>query len=139
MNSVRGEEVLQITDHEINLLESWETNYKRGLLTFWILFLLTERPGYAYEMSLDIFRISQETMSVNEQSIYRALTRFERMGLVTSENRPSEIGPPRKYYDLSPLGRRLLARFIKRNLEVFQQPEMVELFTNITADFLSEE
>lgn len=115
-----------ITKNEINLLESWETNYKRGLLTFWILLLLSDRPGYAYEMSGDIYRISQETMSVNEQSIYRALTRFERMGLVTSKNRPSEIGPPRKYYDLSPLGRRLLSRFIQRNILVFQQPEMVE-------------
>lgn len=115
-----------ITDSETNMLESWETNYKRGLLTFWILLLLAERPGYAYEMSPDIFRISQETMSVNEQSIYRALTRFEGMGLVTSEIRPSEIGPPRKYYDLSTLGRRLLSRFIQRNILVFQQPEMVE-------------
>jgi PadR family transcriptional regulator, regulatory protein PadR len=87
-----------VNSDESELLQTWEEIYKRGLLTFWLLLLLAERPSYAYEMSSAIQELSQETMSVNEQSIYRALSRFEGMSLVAGVAGPSQIGPPRKYY-----------------------------------------
>ena len=32
------------------LLEQWEGVFKKGLLTFWVLLLLHERPMYVFEM-----------------------------------------------------------------------------------------
>jgi DNA-binding PadR family transcriptional regulator len=104
------------------LLFKWEGVYKRGLLSFWILLLLDEQPSYAYEMAGAIRRISQGTLTVDEKSLYRALSRFEKAGILRSERQKSEIGPARRYYFLSELGKELLIAFIQRNILVFQSP-----------------
>jgi DNA-binding PadR family transcriptional regulator len=106
------------------LLAKWEGVYKKGLLSFWILLLIDERPAYAYEMADEIQRISQGTVSVDEKSLYRALSRFENAEILDSELRKSDIGPSRRYYSLSDLGKELLVRFIERNLVVFNAPEI---------------
>ncbi len=41
-------------------------------------------------------------------TLYPALLRLETTGLVTSERRTSESGPPRKYFALTAAGRRAL-------------------------------
>ena len=108
------------------LLENWESVYKKGLLTFWILLLLDEKPCYPYEMSAEVMRLSQGTISADDNSIYRAVGRFEEMGLVVSERGESQLGPPRKYYRLTENGRELLRRFIQRNILIFQHPVVAE-------------
>ncbi len=109
-----------------NLLSNWEGVYKKGLLTFWLLLLLDEKPRYPYEMSAEVLRASQGTMRADDNSIYRALSRFEDMGLVVSEVGESRLGPPRKYYRLTETGRILLRRFIERNILIFQHPDVAE-------------
>ena len=116
------------------LLFKWEGVYKKGLLSFWILLLLDERPSYAYEMAGEIRRISQGSISVDEKSLYRALSRFEKTGLLTSEQKKSDIGPPRRYYSLSDLGRDLLLRFIERNIAVFTSPEVESKIEHLLGD-----
>ncbi|HEY5271551.1 MAG TPA: helix-turn-helix transcriptional regulator, partial [Anaerolineales bacterium] len=98
------------------LLLNWEEVYKKGLLTFWLLLLLHERAAYAYEINDAVQKISQGTISADNNSIYRALSRFETMGIVTSDLRQSDIGPARKYYGLSEKGVLLLGKFIQRNI-----------------------
>jgi PadR family transcriptional regulator PadR len=106
----------------LNLLDQWESVYKRGLLTFWLLLLLHERPMYVFEMGQELFDSSLGTITADEKSLYRALRRFEAMGLVESTWQPSEVGPRRRYYHLTELGIELLRRFVQRNLQVFQEP-----------------
>jgi DNA-binding PadR family transcriptional regulator len=77
-------------------------------------------------MGAAITGISQGTISVDDNSIYRALSRFEQMGIVKSELQQSEIGPKRKYYSLTKAGVALLAGFIERNILVFQEPSVEE-------------
>lgn len=113
------------------LLENWESVYKRGLLTFWLLLLLDEKPRYPYEMSAEVQRASQGTISADDNSIYRAISRFEEMGLVMSEPGASRLGPPRKYYRLTENGRTLLRRFIERNILIFQHPEVAKRIRRI--------
>jgi DNA-binding PadR family transcriptional regulator len=103
----------------LNLLNQWEETYKKGLLTFWMLLSLTERSMYAYEMKEVINDISQGTVTADEKSIYRALKRFSESKLISAETRPSDIGPARKYFQLTPLGEELLFQFINRNILVF--------------------
>lgn len=108
------------------LLENWESVYKKGLLTFWLLLLLDEKPCYPYEMSAEVMRLSEGTISADDNSNYRAINRFEEMGLVTSQSGESKLGPPRKYYRLTEDGRELLQRFIERNILIFQHPAVAE-------------
>lgn len=107
-----------------DLLEQWEHNYKKGLLTFWMLLALTERPMYAYEMQAKIEEFSQGSVCTDENSIYRALRRFAKAGLISGERRPSDLGPDRKYFHLTAKGQKLLVRFIQRNIQVFQTDEV---------------
>ena len=113
------------------LLENWESVYKKGLLTFWLLLLLDEKPSYPYEMSAAVQSISQGMMTADENSIYRAINRFEEMGLVVSKPQESKVGPPRKYYRLTETGRELLQRFIERNIHVFEIPAVAERIQHV--------
>jgi DNA-binding PadR family transcriptional regulator len=116
-----------MTTADINeLLAKWEETYKKGLLSFWILLLLYERASYPYEMSTVIKDISQETISVDDNSIYRALNRFESIGIVESTYQQSDLGPRRRYYSLTGKGLALLKEFIKRNILVFELPAVAE-------------
>ena len=113
------------------LLENWESVYKKGLLTFWLLLLLDEKPSYPYEMSASVQSISYGMMTADENSIYRAMNRFEEMGIVTSRLQESKVGPSRKYYSLTDTGRELLRRFSERNILIFQSPPVAERIQHI--------
>ena len=115
-----------VNDDISDLLNKWEETYKKGLLSFWILLLLYERASYPYEMSAEVSKISQGTISVDDNSIYRALNRFESVGIVRSELQQSSTGPQRKYYSLTNTGKTLLTEFIQRNIQVFETPSVSE-------------
>ncbi len=117
-----------------NLLEKWEEVYKKGLLSFWMLLVLHRRPAYAFEMNALIQQLSQGTISADDNSLYRALSRFEDMGLVASELQPSPSGPARRYYNLTLDGCQLLRRFIERNVLIFRHEEVEEELKKVTAD-----
>jgi PadR family transcriptional regulator, regulatory protein PadR len=115
----------RVTNDDISdLLTKWEGTYKKGLLSFWILLLLYERPSYPYEMSAEVAKISQGTISVDDNSIYRALNRFELVSIVKSELQQSNTGPQRRYYSLTTAGKTLLTEFIQRNIQVFETPSV---------------
>jgi DNA-binding PadR family transcriptional regulator len=113
------------------LLEQWEDVYKKGLLTFWVLLLLHERPMYVFEMGERLEAVSRGTMCADERSLYRALRRFERAGFVESEWQASDVGPRRRYYCLSELGTELLRRFARRNILLFQEPDVAERLSQL--------
>jgi PadR family transcriptional regulator, regulatory protein PadR len=121
-----------VTNDDISdLLTKWEETYKKGLLSFWILLLLYERPSYPYEMSAEVAKISQGTISVDDNSMYRALNRFEAVGIVKSELQQSNTGPQRRYYSLTKTGKTLLTEFIQRNILVFETPSVSERIATI--------
>ena len=114
------------TDHLDDMLQKWEEVYKRGLLSFWLLLLLYKHPAYPREIDQALAEISLGSISADDNSIYRALSRFEDMGIVSSELQQSELGPPRKYYKLNEKGLQLLAGFIQRNILIFEAPKVKE-------------
>ena len=77
-------------------------------------------------MSDEVSKISQGTISVDDNSIYRALNRFESVGIVRSELQQSSTGPQRRYYSLTNTGKTLLTEFIQRNIQVFETPSVSE-------------
>jgi DNA-binding PadR family transcriptional regulator len=128
LNNTKGilAEIMMANDDISDLLSKWEETYKKGLLSFWILLLLYERASYPYEMSAEVAKISQGTLSVDDNSIYRALNRFESTGIVKSELQQSSTGPQRRYYSLTNMGKNLLTEFIQRNIQVFETPSVAE-------------
>ena len=104
------------------LLAQWEGSYKKGLLSFWLMLLLSGRKAYPYEIKDAILELSRNSISADENSIYRALNRLAGSGLVASELQSSETGPSRRYFSLTDRGLDLLRRFISRNILIFQDP-----------------
>ncbi len=81
----------------------------RGVLDVCLLAVIADDPAYGYEMTR---RLEDRGLDVvGEGSIYPALARLERDGLVQWYREASNGGPPRKYYRLSPAGRKALARW----------------------------
>jgi PadR family transcriptional regulator PadR len=78
----------------------------RGVLDACLLAVIAERPAYGYEMTK---RLSDRGLAaVGEGSIYPVLGRLERDRLVETFRQQSDGGPPRKYYRVTPKGRRRL-------------------------------
>lgn len=119
---------------EDELLQKWEETYKKGLLSFWILLLLSERPSYPFEMRPLIEEISQGTISADDNSLYRALNRFQNLDIVASETQPSKQGPYRRYYRLTDKGIWLLKQFIERNILVFETPAVASRLHSICSE-----
>lgn len=84
----------------------------RGFLEPCLLALL--EPGPDYGLSLTRRLVDAGMDEVPGGSLYPALTRLERRGLVTTSTRPSSSGPARKYYELTPAG---LAELAERREE----------------------
>jgi DNA-binding PadR family transcriptional regulator len=124
---VKGYSLPNKTNSDLEeLLKQWEEAYKKGLLSFWLLLLLFDKPAYAYELGATVSEVSQGTVTADEKSIYRALNRFQSMGIVQSELLSSKIGPQRRYYKLTEKGTALLTEFIRRNILVFETPSVTE-------------
>jgi DNA-binding PadR family transcriptional regulator len=127
----------KISDEIDILLKKWEESYKKGLLSFWLLLILYEQPSYAYELGALVSELSQGTVTADEKSIYRALTRFQSIGLVMSELLQSKIGPQRRYYSLTQKGNSLLLQFTRRNILVFESPTIKERIHTILKNEIS--
>jgi PadR family transcriptional regulator PadR len=75
----------------------------KGLLTLLLLALLAERDDYGYSL---VERLRSGGLGeVAEGTVYPALARVERAGLVETYHVPSDRGPARKYYRLGDAGR----------------------------------
>ena len=79
-----------------------DTQLKKGVLELAILYQLREGEEYGYEI---MKRIREEFPDVYEGSVYAILRRLAAEGVAAVSRRPSGMGPPRKYYSLTPSGR----------------------------------
>lgn len=110
-----------------DLLSAWEETYKKGQLTLWIFLSLKDGPKYVDEIKEFVETKSQNTMSCEEQSLYRNLRKYEHIDVVSFENRKGNKGPDRKYYFLTKMGEQLLQQFIIRNINLFFSAEINNL------------
>jgi PadR family transcriptional regulator len=76
----------------------------RGHLDGLLLSVLADAPGHGYELSQRLTRRSGGELEVHEGSLYPALHRLERGGLVESSWRTGE-GRRRRIYRLTAAGR----------------------------------
>ncbi len=103
----------------LELLSAWEETYKKGQLTLWIFLALKDGKKYVDEIKTFVEDQSGNTMTVESQSLYRNLRKFQHVGVVNFETGEGNKGPERKYYFLTELGQKLLENFIERNISLF--------------------
>ena len=77
----------------------------KGVLDVCLLALVDQQVVYGYELAR---RLGEHGLPVAGGSTYPLLARLERNGWLTSEARPSETGPVRKYYSLTKAGAQAL-------------------------------
>lgn len=109
------------------LLSSWEETYKKGQLTLWIFLALQESKKYVEEIKEFVETKSKGAITCEEQSLYRALRKYEHIQVLAYELRKGNKGPERKYYYLTDLGKALFDRFVERNIYLFYSEEIKKL------------
>ena len=80
----------------------------RGEFGLLLLALLAERSMYGYELLSELRSRTSQVIDLPEGTIYPALRRLEREGLVVGRWVDTEGGPRRRYYDITVVGSRSL-------------------------------
>lgn len=109
------------------LLSTWEETYKKGQLTLWIFLSLKDSEKYVDEIKSFVELQSNNSMTCEEQSIYRNLRKYQHLGIVNYKSRKGNKGPERKYYFLTDLGNTLLDQFVQRNIKLFFKDDIRSL------------
>lgn len=85
------------------------TQLRRGALEYCVLALLANEERYAFDIVRTLGQV--EGMVTAEGTLYPLLARLKKDGRVSTQWRDSDAGPPRKYYAITPDGRRALSDF----------------------------
>lgn len=114
--------------YEQELLDGWEDVYKKGQLTLWIMLALKDGPKHMADIKTFIALATNNSLSADDKSMYRALRRYYDTELVEFSLEARDNGPDRKIYRLTIIGRNVLDAFIKRNItDVFFKSDIKEL------------
>lgn len=82
----------------------------QGTLDLLILKTLALEANHGWGIGQRIQQVSQDVLQVGQGSLYPALHRLERKGLISSDWRATENNRQAKYYELTRAGRRQLER-----------------------------
>ena len=88
---------------------SKKLDMRKGSTTVLILSLLAEQPMYGYQITKELAARSGGVFEFKEGTLYPALHRMEKDGLLTSYWEVVEEGPSRKYYTITERGQDALA------------------------------
>lgn len=89
-----------------NIIENNKTQMRRGVLEYSILLILAAGDEYASSI---IQKLKEVNIIVAEGTTYPLLIRLKNLGLLSYRWEESTQGPPRKYYQITNLGREQLA------------------------------
>ncbi len=82
----------------------------QGTLDLLLLKILDLEPLHGWAIGLRLKQISGDILQVSDGSLYPALHKLEQQGLITAEWKPTENNRRAKFYALTRLGRRHLAK-----------------------------
>ena len=80
---------------------------KRGFVQFVTLHLIYQTPRYTHEIKDEILNITNGTFDIDRNNLYKKLRQLEKDGFLKSHLKPSNHGANRKYYAITPFGRKL--------------------------------
>lgn len=88
------------------MIDNIRSQMRKGLLEYCILLVIDREPAYATEI-LDRLRAAQ--LVVVEGTLYPLLSRLKKAEVLAYYWVESPSGPPRKYFQITPQGKQLLA------------------------------
>jgi PadR family transcriptional regulator, regulatory protein PadR len=88
-------------------LGEWTSQLRRGVLELCLLRLLSREPNYGYQIVAALNVLGP--LAAGENTIYPLLRRLKADKFLSTFMKNSEAGPPRQYYEITPLGLRRLA------------------------------
>ena len=87
-------------------LENTKVQMRKGILEYCILSIISGSEVYAS----DIIEVLKDAkLLVVEGTLYPLLTRLKNSGFLSYAWKESTTGPPRKYYQLTPVGEKFLS------------------------------
>ncbi|QYH34765.1 PadR family transcriptional regulator [Salinibacterium sp. M195] len=84
---------------------------RKGVVEYCVLGYLEREPMYGWQLAENLIG---ESMIASIGTLYPVLARLREKGLVSSFEEPSERGPSRRYYRLTPAGTAQLSAFRKQ-------------------------
>ncbi len=88
------------------------TEMLKGVLEGCVLEIISRKETYGYEITRRLNALG--FTDVVEGTVYTILVRLEKNKLVDIEKKPSDMGPPRKFFALNDAGREELQKFWAR-------------------------
>ncbi|MFM9331720.1 PadR family transcriptional regulator [Paenibacillus mesotrionivorans] len=85
------------------------TEMLKGVLEGCILEIISRQETYGYEITRQLNALG--FTDVVEGTVYTILIRLEKSKLVEVAKKPSDMGPPRKFFSLNEAGREELQKF----------------------------
>ena len=86
-----------------------ESQLLRGILEGCILSIISKKETYGYEILLILSKNNFENLQ--EGTLYPILTRLDNKGYIVCTRKRSPLGPTRKYYSITKLGKEKLNEF----------------------------
>ncbi len=96
-------------------------------LTHLVLLALAEGEAHGWEIIRRIRATTDERMPPSSGSLYLAMARMEDRGLVSEAKPPRGADARRRYYRLTPLGRRVLAAETRRLAGLVARAERLDV------------
>jgi PadR family transcriptional regulator PadR len=103
-------------------LENNKAQMRKGILEYCILSVLSRNSCYASDI---IKELKEAEVIVVEGTLYPLLTRQKNAGLLSYRWEESQQGPPRKYYELTDMGRTYLADLDKSWQELVESVNLI--------------
>ena len=88
-------------------MATWIPQLRKGLVDFCILLALADQESYGYGLVQRLRGVPN--LDFTESTVYPALARLIEEGLILTAERPSPMGPPRRYLSVSADGKRRMA------------------------------
>jgi PadR family transcriptional regulator PadR len=88
--------------------DNWSTQLRKGMLELCILNAIRGTSLYGYDIVRKLRNI--RGLVISEGTIYPILSRLKREGFVQTTIKESAEGPPRKYYELTAKGEKILSQ-----------------------------
>ncbi len=90
--------------------ENIKTQMRKGILEYCILLIINRQAAYTSDI---ITELKHSKLIVVEGTLYPLLTRLKNAGYLNYSWKESQQGPPRKYYELTENGKKLLGDLAK--------------------------
>lgn len=85
------------------------TEMLKGVLEGCVLEIISRKETYGYEITRQLNALGFK--DVVEGTVYTILIRLEKNKLVETTKKPSDMGPPRKFFEINEAGREELRKF----------------------------